>query len=599
MEQPQNTNLSQTESIKEALTVAIRHNLISARFFDKTENINTNNPVQLYKAFDILVKSRCRAKLKKLGVEFPTKKTWEDHLEIETSNDGWTVFNRTKETQYKVTEEGFRLNCTCDSYGTGYCKHRDAVEHLRCSRVESVLRQDITATPITKSSLKIVSPSHLPELLPGFTPTKDQWVALESIKKWWSKTSTPFFRLEGFAGTGKSTIIQAFIKWLKPREPLTKIAFAAPTNKATKIQRKMLANWDLDGIDPKTCAQLFGIRAKTVEGKQIFSVDPKEEPSADQYDLMIIDEISMINEELWGYFLDKSQEFYPRSHRFILMGDRAQLPPIGESESQTFTHDCNNASLTEVKRYQGAIGELANSLRNNLESPVLPMIEYSPDECGESGVWATEAKLWDALVVKAFTSENSQKNADYCRVLAWRNARVSYLNAKIRKALGRSGEFQVGDRIIAKEPFINNGFTVLPNSEEAEVIEVVNGSVGGWQVWFLTLSIEGQLAQPIIPVLKQSYKAKFDAQLKVLSSEKKWGSFWRLKGQFANVDYSYCLTIHKSQGSSFTNGFVDLADISRCRSRNISQKTGKLIYERNQLAYVAVTRFEKRLFILQ
>ena len=75
----------------------------------------------------------------------------------------------------------------------------------------------------------------------------------------------------------------------------------------------------------------------------------------------------------------------------------------------------------------------------------------------------------------------------------------------------------------------------------------------------------------------------------MLAEEKRWREFWELKLLFHDVRYAYSLTIHKAQGSTFENVFVDVRDLY------INRKT----YERNQLLYVAVTRSAKRLFIHQ
>ena len=80
-------------------------------------------------------------------------------------------------------------------------------------------------------------------------------------------------------------------------------------------------------------------------------------------------------------------------------------------------------------------------------------------------------------------------------------------------------------------------------------------------------------------------------QLKLddLARNKNWMAFWDLKQYFHEVDYAYSLTIHKSQGSTFQDVFVDVP--SMFANRNV--------IERNQLCYVALTRAAKRLFVYQ
>ena len=59
-----------------------------------------------------------------------------------------------------------------------------------------------------------------------------------------------------------------------------------------------------------------------------------------------------------------------------------------------------------------------------------------------------------------------------------------------------------------------------------------------------------------VTVLHESEHQRFQKELKRLAEGKQWQDFWLLKQQrFANLNYSYALTVHKSQGSTFQNVF--------------------------------------------
>jgi len=574
-------------------------------------------PTEEWEALEILVRSGCRAKLKKAGIEFATKAQYQHRLQVEPQGEGvWTVRNLTRDTAYTVTARGFALDCTCDEFGNGFCKHRDAVDEWKLTHVET--RNGIgtgattedhrgsgridssTAGGDQQNELEGTAMPSLPELLPGFTPTVDQWAALEAIKAWWNDpTAPPFFRLQGYAGTGKSILIQAFIQWLRGCDHgRTQIGFTAPTNKAVKVQARMLDRWGIENINPITCAKLFAIKEKKVEGKQVFVRDRNETPAVENFDLVVADECSMVSRDLWGYFLEAAAEFYPRPHRFILMGDPAQLPPVGEGESMSFTHDCPSHELTQVMRYGGVIGELAQQLRDNLDAPQLPRITTQPENDGETGIWAMDRADWEATMLAAFQSEGYLRDPNYCRALAWRNKRVNYLNDRIRAALGHTGDYAVGERLIASEPYLEGRSTIIANSEEVEVYQAIRGTMGDWPIWWLTVEKEDG-EQVLVPVLQRHAQPAFDKRQKELADAKKWGQFWYQREQFAWLAYAYCLTVHKSQGSTFTHGFVDLQDISGDHARHRRERDGFQVYERNQLAYVGATRFEKRLFVLQ
>jgi exodeoxyribonuclease-5 len=114
------------------------------------------------------------------------------------------------------------------------------------------------------------------------------------------------------------------------------------------------------------------------------------------------------------------------------------------------------------------------------------------------------------------------------------------------------------------------------------------GTVGEWQVWFLqVLTDENKVRN--LTVLHEQSQPIFRQRLDRCAQDKRWREFWDLKNLFADLNYAYCLTIHKAQGSTFQNVFVDVPNAL----------TNRNIRERNQLLYVAVTRAARRVFLCQ
>lgn len=128
---------------------------------------------------------------------------------------------------------------------------------------------------------------------------------------------------------------------------------------------------------------------------------------------------------------------------------------------------------------------------------------------------------------------------------------------------------------------------------------VQGGFSDGYPVWFLECEIQDEDRIVTVPVLQRSAKKTFDAQLKEYRQKKQWFSYWGLKEAFAWLDYSYAMTVHKSQGSTFRNVFVDIRDIARNSTKRCRPSDDLLVWERNQLAYVAISRSSDRLFIFQ
>ncbi|NJK29319.1 MAG: AAA family ATPase [Acaryochloris sp. SU_5_25] len=433
----------------------------------------------------------------------------------------------------------------------------------------------------------------------GITLTAHQQTALDQLHAFLDSPERMFV-LAGYAGTGKTTLLQAFISQLQDRGDRRAVVFSAFTNKATKVLNQMVSAWGLD-VDCLTCCQLLGLRPQIdpETGEQEFIPDPDQENSFGKFALVVIDECSMINRNLWE-LLQTELYAYHLTTQILFVGDSAQLPPINEVASQTFLSIANKVLLTEVVRYGSSIGRLAESVRCNLDSYCLPTFrtDLSPDMT-EGTVVLREAE-WRQQLLRAFTCENSQADPDYVRALAYTNQRVTALNRRIRDAIfgSEACRFVPGERLIATSPvFRREDEILMQTSAECWVADAYEDEASGWRVWRLLVETDANLDIDVT-VLHESEQQRFQRELQRLAEYKQWQDFWRLKQQrFANLNYSYALTIHKSQGSTFANVFVDLPNLMRDDLR--SAFGHRNLKERNQLLYVAVTRAAKRLFICQ
>jgi exodeoxyribonuclease-5 len=324
-------------------------------------------------------------------------------------------------------------------------------------------------------------------------------------------------------------------------------------------------------------------------GKQVCAIDPQHASQIDLYRLVIVDECSMINQELWELLVNAVSNLY-RGTQILFVGDPAQLPPVNEPESACFRQIIHRAELTEVVRYGGAIGVVAEDMRRNLERDTLPRFASDTNTTNTEGCFVLPRSAWESLLIRAFTSPAYQRNPDQVRALAYTNRRVAQLNHTIRRAIygPNALRFVPGERLIAITPCLEEDAIVLPTSAECEVIHAARGREGEWPLWILEVETENG-DYKTLRVLHESGQTEFKAKVDVLAQEKRWMEFWDLQQRFHAVDYAYSLTIHKSQGSTFQDVFVDVP--SMLSNRNV--------IERNQLCYVAFTRAAKRLFLYQ
>lgn len=423
----------------------------------------------------------------------------------------------------------------------------------------------------------------------ALTLTAEQLAALDALHEF-VQSSEKLYLLTGYAGTGKTTLLQVFIAGLREQGDDRKIVFSAFSNKATKVLATMADQWQLD-IDAMTCCTLMGLRPVINEdtGNQEFQPDRKQRSQLDRYSLVIVDECSMVNEELWRLLIDAVSGLLTQT-QLLFVGDPAQLPPVNEPESACFRTILNKSELTEVVRYGGAIGVIAEDIRRNLSRDRLPRLHTDTNAERTEGCFVLPRQGWETLLLRAFTSNAYRRNPDQVRALAYTNRRVVQLNQLIRRAIygAAAPRFVLGERLMAINPCLDEDSIILATSAECDVTDVRQGRVGEWPVWFLSVETEEGKARRL-QVLHESGQPEMTLKLRALALERRWMEFWELKQQFHAVDYAYSLTIHKSQGSTFQDVFVDMPSMAANRN----------VIERNQLCYVAFTRAAKRLFLYQ
>ncbi|MEM9806002.1 MAG: AAA family ATPase [Cyanobacteria bacterium P01_D01_bin.56] len=433
------------------------------------------------------------------------------------------------------------------------------------------------------------SSATIPEILPGIELSVEQWNALQAIIEFLQSPSK-LYLLTGYAGTGKTTLLQALVTYLRNQDCDWPIVLTAFSNKATKVLKTMAAQWNLE-VESVTCCRLLGLKPviDTGSGEQIFKSVSDQHNQVPDYRLVIIDECSMINQEMWKLLVEAiSRLDIPTQMLFV--GDPAQLPPVNETESCCFGQIMHQSSLTQVIRYGGAIGVIADDIRRNIERQQIPRYSSDINDKHTEGFFVLPKEAWRQVLIRAFTCEKYKADPNYVRVLAYTNQRVKTLNRVIRRAIyGENLEqFVPGERLIANNPCLEEGGIVLQTSEECEVLEVKPGKIEGLPVWQLVVYTEEGKFQDL-SVLQEISIDDFQRRSQDYATSKQWEIFWEFRQQFHDVNYAYSLTVHKSQGSTFQDVFVDLPDLMR----------NSKVIERNQLFYVAFTRAAKRVFMYQ
>jgi exodeoxyribonuclease V len=396
---------------------------------------------------------------------------------------------------------------------------------------------------ITVSSISVVKPSenHL---------SRDQEIAFAKLKIWLSN-SEPYFVLRGFAGSGKTFLLRLLNKIN------SNIYYSAPTNKATKEVERSI------GREAKTIYSTLGLRMEQQEDKLVLV--QAQPPYFPRGSVIVIDETSMVGSLLYEA-VDTARSKY--GLKILFVGDPAQLPPIGEKRSVAWSStdkpECR-ATLKQVMRYDNQILKLATALRKCIKDRnyVSPIVD---DNDGVQGVFVHLRSAFKTQMLDGCTTSDLTK----VKVLAWTNRSVDRYNRQIRDRLNYLDDFNVGDLISLASPIEKNGVLIGHTDDEFTITSVQesNVNIGLLSVSTWQLSVKGDKSL-VLQVARDE-----DALNGILSSigskakkakgadrKRLWKEFWSAKNSFNSVRFSYALTCHRAQGSTYHTVWLDQQDI--------------------------------------
>lgn len=395
--------------------------------------------------------------------------------------------------------------------------------------------------------------------------------------------------LTGYAGSGKTTLIKALVKrWRKAKK---RVAAVAPTHQAVSVIAEKLAEDGITGVDCRTLHSLLSLKAQAHGDRQIFERDKRADPVL--ADVVVIDEGSMVGSDMMVHV----SRHLPVS--FVLFsGDPAQLPPIGERESEVFQTK-SRSHLSTILRYGGPILDLATAIRESQERdrPDWSWLRRGND-AGKGVYVPGDMHAW---LKQGFTSKEFEANPNAFRYLCYRNDRVAEVNAMIRAwRYGGAPEtpFVPGEWAMFRQPLFRDSVQLFSTNEEALVLDVKRGTyrfrvdeadgcpewVAEGPAWKITVQARGGDKVVVdMPVDERSVVA-VENRIKDEASvaRVRWRHFHDFRSSLAKLQAIYAMTVHRSQGSTFKRVFVDVDDIGWRMEANP--------LETKQMLYVAATR---------
>ena len=424
----------------------------------------------------------------------------------------------------------------------------------------------------------------------SFTPSPQQSQAIDDIVDWYehSRWRQQVFRLFGYAGSGKSTILTHAIAAVgldvqRDEHSSPRVLFAAFTGKAALVMTRKgtpastihsliyrvseATPEEIDRVEKELAdlqrrlghmgpaersfaeTQISKLQLRLMDiHKPVFILN--EQSAVRDADLIVLDEVSMVG-------TDMANDLLAFGKPILVLGDPGQLPPI--KGTGAFTEATPDVMLTEIHRQAGqsAIIRLATMAR---QGQSIPYGEH------DAFVW----KMPRHHVGPAQMLRGGQ-------VICGRNATRLQLNVGMKRAAGLTNTYPngPGDKIICLKNrndigLINGMFVTLDDIQDEDPI------------WFTAdVTTEDGVA---VRGRRRFYKGHFDDH--VTFDPDRLRRDWRDMRGLVETTWGYAITCHKAQGSQWENVVVYDDGLSRTAE------------DRARWLYTAITRAERGLVIL-
>lgn len=405
------------------------------------------------------------------------------------------------------------------------------------------------------------------------TLTSGQQSAMEEFTSFLADPMEQVFVLEGYSGTGKSTLVKFIIdrlpnliktvKLINPIFPDYQVTLTATTNKAAESLSS------ITGLGVTTIHSELGLVVqKDWETGKTFLV-PKTQDQLLGH-ILFIDEASYVDKQLLNLIFKKT-----RDCKIVFMGDPAQLTPVKSNNTPVFDAGFPTARLTEIVRQAegNPIIELSTRFRETVSSG--EFFSFTPD--GQHIIQLNHAQF-EEEVRKEFCRPDWEYQDS--KILAWTNNAVVRYNQAIRDMVEGEPNLQPGDYAVcnsyvqAKGMRIKTDQMVLITSVEPAVVYGLSGKMIG-------IDGKGKLFMP-------DSLAEKKAALSAATKAKKYEIAHEIESEWVDLRAAYSCTVNKSQGSTFDKVFVDLSDISKC---NMGVQIARMLY-------VAISRARHQVFLV-
>ena len=453
----------------------------------------------------------------------------------------------------------------------------------------------------------------------GFDPTNDQHTAIRHLAAFGlSLKKNPLYLLKGYAGTGKTSLISAFVNHLHLQG--RKFVLLAPTGRAAKVLSQYT------GFPAHTIHREIYHTVMQVDGrrKMVTAVNRMRNT------VFIVDEASMISD----YSQDKSFSggnsllddlmsfvFNSERNKLLLVGDTAQLPPVGLALSPALDVDYLRSSfnltafsfeMKQVMRQSLDSGILSSAtfLREKINREDYSFPFFLQSDFGRDVQVIEDGMMLEELMQSAYAGGNDPDSIMVTRS----NKSANLFNQQIRMRIQqRETELEAGDEIMV----VKNNYFWLPEDSTANFI--ANGDLARivrvnkmeeiYGFYFaeaeIRLSDYPDEKEITVKLLMDTLKApgpgltEVDRQRLFDEVEKDYQSIPSRRKRLAemqkdpyfnalHIKFAYAMTCHKTQGGQWPVVFIDQGYVNE----------NQLDIEYLRWLYTAFTRATSKVYLL-
>lgn len=430
---------------------------------------------------------------------------------------------------------------------------------------------------------------------PAFNKKQEQ--VFDQLKTFVNGNTNDTFILNGYAGTGKTYLIQHFARYLKENNIL--FSLLATTGRAAAVLRGK-TNLDVRTVHGELYffSKVDGDHEELSEaaspddfGQMKLVFEPRPPDSSTR--IYIIDEASMLGSEIGpdtSFASFGSGMLLPDllgaigKNKIIFVGDPCQLPPIAQKTSPALSQKW----LTDFRR-KVEVGTLDTIMRTSHDNDILTIAASVRKQIGKpkSASWTklqalnrNNCSIYDhanSLFLEYF-SRFLQYGPDDCIAISRSNNSCNKINKSIRSRLfpDSTSVIHIGEILIISQ---NNHLVPLTNGDFVKIIKIGDThnlatlTFADVRVKQLTTDKEFSIKLALDPLLHKSPNLRADQQRNLMIS---FSKRMRQKGIKPNSEayhesmksdpflnslrasYGYAVTCHKAQGGEWDNVYLFL-----------------------------------------